>query len=102
MALALRRDRAQRSGRGAASADLTLDLVRKIQKWKSKAVRTLEKKREARAMSVMKRNAERMVELEDFLAQRDPGGAHGLEPAGAQGGAGLPRPGPDWDARPAD
>ncbi|KAA0175884.1 hypothetical protein FNF27_02605 [Cafeteria roenbergensis] len=66
MALALRRDRAQRSGRGAASADLTLDLVRKIQKWKSKAVRTLEKKREARAMSVMKRNAERMVELEDF------------------------------------
>lgn len=42
MALALRRDRAQRAGRGAASADLTLDLVRKIQKWKSKAVRTLE------------------------------------------------------------
>ena len=42
MAFAMRRERGKRAGAGVISGSMTVDVVRKIQRWKTKAVRTLE------------------------------------------------------------
>jgi hypothetical protein len=42
MALALRRERTRKHGKGFLDGGVSVDVVRRIQKWKAKAVRSLE------------------------------------------------------------
>jgi hypothetical protein len=45
----MRRDRASKAGSGFLAGDMSMDVVRRIQKWKTKAVKALEVSQNARS-----------------------------------------------------